>query len=73
MTYSDYNLQLLSVLNCRSILHSVKKHVQLVSVLIVNRDVMYTSFTRENYTVYDGIKYGSILSYYSFDQTVLHL
>ena len=27
--YSDYNLQLLRVFNCRSILHSVKKQVQL--------------------------------------------
>ena len=28
MKYSDYNLQLLRVLNCRSILHLVKKQVQ---------------------------------------------
>ena len=48
-------------------------YVQLVPELNVNGDVIYNSLTLAYYTVYDGIKYGSILSYYSFDQTVLHL
>ena len=56
MKYSNYNLQLLRVLNCGSILHSVKRQVQLhFSCTVVSSEDSSASHLLMLQTQYKGV------------------